>query len=163
MSPAGSASRAGDTPEASGDSSSGTLGNKTSHSMKRFIPYLATVLLSLAIGYVIGGYRATYQAAIASNAHPLIWLTAIHEMINRGDYNRANKMIEAAVDVHVDGISLVEREPGSIFPMLMPWAPDLVGRVRHSALLRANEYFVEKTDVLRPETREFLVSSQKTK
>lgn len=131
--------------------------------MKRFIPHLATVLLSLAIGYMIGGFRATHRAAIASNAHPVILLTAIHEMINTGDYNRAKEVIESAVDVHVDGISLVEREPTLILVMLMPWAPDYATQVRHSALRRANEYFVEKTDVLQPETREFLASSQKSK
>lgn len=129
--------------------------------MKRFIPYLATALLSLAIGYVIGGYRATHQAAIASNAYPLILLTAIHEMINRGDYSGAKETIETAVDIHVDGISLVEREPASILAMLMPWARNVVPQARHSALRRAEEYFVEKTDLLRPDTREYLASSQK--
>ena len=131
--------------------------------MKRIIPHLTTALLSLAVGYMIGGYRATYQAAMASNAHPLILLTAIHEMIDRGDYSSAKAAIESAVDSHVDGISLVHREPISILVMLIPWTPNYVTQVRHSALRRANEYFVEKTDVLQPKTREFLASSQDSK
>lgn len=131
--------------------------------MRRLIRYFFTVLLALAIGYGIGSYRATYQAAIASNSHPIILLSGLHAMISQGDYNKAKKTIEAAVDVHVDGISLIDRKPMSIFPMLAPWAPNLSDKVRHSALLRANEYFVVKTDVLKPETREFLASSQKTK
>jgi hypothetical protein len=131
--------------------------------MKRILPYLATALLALIAGYLIGGFRATHQAAIGSNAGSLVWLTATHEMISRGDYDRAKETTEGAVDAHVAALSQVQREPASVLVWMIPWAPDIVGQVTPNALRRANEYFVEKTGVLRPETREFLASSQKTK
>jgi hypothetical protein len=131
--------------------------------MKRFTSYLATAALSLVLGYLIGGFRATHQAAIGSNAGSLVWLTAIHEMISRGDYSRAKEITEGAVDAHVAVLSQVQREPVSAFVWLIPWAPDVVGQVTPNALRRANEYFVVQTDLLRPETREYLASSQKAK
>jgi len=131
--------------------------------MKRIVPYLATALLCLTIGYLIGGFRATHQAAIGSNAGSLVWLTAIHEMISRGDYDRAKEITETAVDAHVAVLSQVQREPASSLVWLIPWAPDIVGQVTPNALRRANEYFVAQTDLLRPETREYLASSQNKK
>ena len=131
--------------------------------MKRIIPYLATALLCLTIGYLIGGLRATHQAAIGSNAGSLVWLTAIHEMISRGDYDRAKEITEGAVDAHVAVLSQVQREPTSVFVWMIPWAPDVVGQVTPNALRRANEYFVEKTTLLKPETRDFLATTQTKK
>jgi hypothetical protein len=136
------------------------FGNKIILSMKRIIPYLATTLLSLTVGYFAGGFRGTHQAAIGSNAGSLVWLTAIHEMISRGNYDRAKEVTEGAVDAHVAMLSRVQRDPASVFVWLIPWAPDVVGQVTPTALRRAKEYFVEKTTVLKPETRDFLATTQ---
>jgi len=129
--------------------------------MKRILPYFVTALLSLAIGYLIGGFRATHQAALGSNAGSLVWLTAIHEMISRGDYDRAKEITETAVDANVAALSQAKQYPASAIVWMIPWAPDYVAEVTPAALRRANEYFVEKTTALRPETREFLAITQK--
>lgn len=136
---------------------------KNTNPMKRFILHLVISVLCLLVGYVIGGFRAMHQAAIGSNAGSLVWLTAIHEMISRGDYDRAKETAETAVDAHVSVLSQVQREPTSILVWMIPWAPDVVGQVTPNALQRANEYFVDQTTALRPETRDYLASSQKEK
>lgn len=128
--------------------------------MKRIIPYLVTALVCLTIGCLIGGFRASHQAAIGSSAGSLVWLTAIHETISRGDYDRAKEIIEGAVDAHVAVLSLIQRDPTSILVWMIPWAPDVVGQVAPNALRRANEYFVESTTLLKPETRDFLAKTQ---
>lgn len=128
--------------------------------MKRIIPYLITALLFLAIGYIAGGYRGTRQAVIGSNAGSLVWFTGIHQRIAKGDYEKAKEITESAVDAHVGVLAKVHNHPQDILVWIIPWAPDVVSQITPGALKNANDYFVEKTSALKPETRNFLTSTQ---
>jgi hypothetical protein len=131
--------------------------------MKRTIPHIITALVFLTAGYIAGSFRSTRQAAIGSNANSLIWLTGIHEMISKGDHKRAKEITESAVDAHVAVLAQVQRDPAATLVWMIPWTPDIVGQVTPNALKRANDYFVGRTDVLKPETREFLTATQQSK
>lgn len=128
--------------------------------MKRIIPYLITALLFLVIGYFLGGYRGTRQAAFGSNAGSLVWFTGIHQRIAKGDYEKAKELTESAVDAHVGVLAQIQSNPESILVWIIPWAPDVVNQISPGILKNANDYFVEKTSALKPETREYLASTQ---
>ena len=128
--------------------------------MKRSFTYILIAAAFGIAGYFIGGFHSAKNAAIGSNAGSIVYFTAIHEKISRGEYKAASEIAEGAVDAHVSVLVQAQEHPTTMLGWIFPSVPDPISMANHTAFRRAKDYFVDKTSALQPETRKFLTESQ---
>jgi type II secretion system protein G len=125
--------------------------------LARSFVYLGVGTLLLAIGFVLGRYRAGMQATYVSDASTLVWFTGINEALDRADVAEARKRTDEAVEANVGVLSsLGQNCYQNLIAFNSPWLAANEISISKTALAKTNHYYVNHDGRIDAATQRYL-------
>ena len=121
------------------------------------------IIGAIAIGvscYLLGLAQGTNRGVKGSNSASILFFTAIHQALKRGDTQNAIKLSEDAIATHTGVIQTAEDHPSSALVFLYPWMGDPLQDNYKKILGGTYVYLSAYSNVVPQETTDFLARYQ---
>jgi hypothetical protein len=124
--------------------------------MKRFTP-----LLLVALVFGIGGYFVGVQSTIntlkSADISALMWITSIHQFLERGKYEQANRICFDAANIHFHVLQQMDEHPWSYLCVVPLWQFLGQDKQRNDGILtRSKAFYLPMASKMEPNSRTYL-------
>jgi hypothetical protein len=124
--------------------------------MKKFLTLLLVGIV-FGIGGYLGGIRTGISAVKSADISTLMWITTIHQLTEKGEYNRAKKLCFEAATNHFRVLQQMEEYSWS-YLVIVPWF-QLSGKtkqIENAVLARSKAFYLPMAEKMEPTSRTYL-------
>jgi hypothetical protein len=124
--------------------------------MKKIIPLLLVALL-FGIGGYFAGVRSTINTVKSADISALMWITSIHQFLEKGEYDRAKKVCFSAANIHFHVLQQMEEHPWAYLYVVPMW--QFIGQdkqINEGILTRSKAFYLPMAEKMEPTSRTYL-------
>lgn len=124
--------------------------------MKRFLPLLLVALV-IGIGGYLLGVRSTINTVKSTDISALMWITSIHQFLEKGKYDQAKKICFAAANIHFHVLQQMEEHPLAYLYVIPMW--QFTGQdkqINDGILTRSKAFYLPMASKMEPTSRTYL-------
>ena len=124
--------------------------------MKKVIPLLLVALL-FGIGGYFAGVRSTINTVKSADIAALMWITSIHQFLEKGEYDRAKKVCFSAANIHFHVLQQMEEHPSAYLYVVPMW--QFIGQdkqLNDGILTRSKAFYLTMAEKMEPTSRTYL-------
>jgi hypothetical protein len=122
----------------------------------RWVLRIVAGIVLLGIGFFIGGIYAGRVASDGSHLSAISYFTAIDAALDGQDAQKARRLAERAIDLHVAAMRALEERPRDAWIYAAPWMSACYEPSKNALFAHTWKYFDAHPEQLQPQTREFL-------
>jgi hypothetical protein len=124
--------------------------------MKKLLPLIAVTLI-FGIGGFFLGVRSTINTVKSADIAALMWITSIHQFLEKGEYDRAKKICFSAANIHFHVLQQMEEHPWA-YLAIVPWW-QFIGQdkqINEGILTRSKAFYLPMAEKMEPTSRTYL-------
>ena len=124
--------------------------------MKKILPLVAVAVVFGIVGY-LGGIRAGISAVKSADISALMWITSIHQFLEKGEYDRAKKICFSAANIHFHVLQQMEEHPWA-YMAIVPWwqYSGQAKQLEDGILTRSKAFYLPMAEKMEPTSRTYL-------
>jgi hypothetical protein len=124
--------------------------------MKRFLPLLLVALVFGIGGYLLG-VRSTINTVKSTDISALMWITSIHQFLEKGKYDQAKKICFDAANIHFHVLQQMEEHPWAFLYVVPLWQFLGQDKQRNDGILtRSKAFYLPMASKMEPNSRTYL-------
>jgi hypothetical protein len=124
--------------------------------MKKFLPLLIVALLFGIGGYLLG-VRSTINTVKSADISALMWITSIHQFLEKGEYDRAKRICFDTANIHFHVLQQMEEHPLVYLVMVPGWQLSGQAKQLNDILLtRSKGFYLPMAQKMEPTSRSYL-------
>ncbi|MFZ4387592.1 MAG: hypothetical protein ACOYOI_05470 [Chthoniobacterales bacterium] len=124
--------------------------------MKKILPLLLVALV-FGIGGYLAGIRIGISAIKSSDIAALVWITGIHQFLEKGKYDQAKRICFDAANIHFHVLQQMEEHPWVYLAMVPGW--QFSGQAKQLddiSLTRSKAFYLPQASKMEPTSRTYL-------
>jgi hypothetical protein len=124
--------------------------------MKKTLPLLLVALV-FGIGCYFAGVRSTINTVKSADISALMWITSIHQFLEKGKYEQAKKICFDAANIHLYVLQQMEEHPWAYLYVVPLW--QFTGRdkqINDGILTRSKAFYLPMAEKMEPTSRTYL-------
>lgn len=124
--------------------------------MKKIIPLLLVALVFGIGGYFLG-IRSTINTVKGADISALMWITSIHQFLEKGKYEQAKKICFDAANIHFHVLQQMEEHPWAYLYVVPMW--QFIGQdkqLNDGILTRSKAFYLPMAEKMEPTSRTYL-------
>lgn len=124
--------------------------------MKKIISLLLVALV-FGIGGFFVGVRSIINTVKSADISALMWITSIHQFLEKGEYDRAKRICLDAANIHFHVLQQTEEHPWVYLVMVPGWQFSGQAKQLNDALLtRSKGFYLPMASKMEPTSRTYL-------
>jgi hypothetical protein len=124
--------------------------------MKRFLPLLLVALVFGIGGYLLG-IRSTINTIKSADISALMWITGIHQFLEKGKYDHAKRICFDAANIHFHMLQQMEEHPWAYLYVIPLWQFLEQDQQRNDAILtRSKAFYLPQASKMKRTSRTYL-------
>ena len=124
--------------------------------MKRFLPLLLVALVFGIGGYLLG-IRSTINTIKSADISALMWITGIHQFLEKGKYDQAKRICFDAANIHFHVLQQMEEHPWAYLYVVPMW--QFIGQdkqLNDGILTRSKAFYLPMAEKMELTSRTYL-------
>jgi len=124
--------------------------------MKKFLTLLLVAIV-FGIGGYLGGIRTGISAVKSADISTLMWITSIHQFLEKGAYDKAKKICFGAANIHFHVLQQMEEHPWAYLYVVPLW--QFIGQdkqINDGILTRSKAFYLPMAEKMEPTSRTYL-------
>jgi hypothetical protein len=124
--------------------------------MKKFLPLIAVALIFGIGGYFLG-VRSTINIVKSADISSLMWITSIHQFLEKGKDDQAKRICFDAANIHFHVLQQMEEHPWAYLYVVPLWQFIGKDKQRNDGILnRSKAFYLPMAEKMEPTSRTYL-------